>query len=259
MSGYTIVETMIFLVISGVILATSLLFFRGRQARIQFTQGAREIEAKVKTTMNEVASGYYPNKGDFSCTTGPEGPVISVGSAEQGSNESCVFLGKVMKFQQEGYDAYTVVGLRESGGSLSTSLQESLPTIEESIKESFNLPWGITITKVVSFDNGSISTKSSVGALQSLGEFDDSGAEEDVISGSQSVSLIPVGTGLNDSFETFENNVQAMKDSDRKPDKVYICLKSAGGDRQATIILGGQGKQLNSELIIDSNFEECEE
>lgn len=261
-SGYTIIETMIFLVISGVILATSLLFFKGRQQRIQFTQGTREIEAGLKTVLNEVSSGYYPNKGDFSCTVGTEGPVLDFDvSSEQGSNENCIFLGKILKFNTDGYTAYTTIGLRKNGPILSTSLEASNPIVSENITESYKLPWGIRITKVVSVKNLSKSTRSAVGVLSSLGNFTPSedGASFDIASGSQTASLLPIGNSLDDSLEVFNADVKAMKDSDRRPNKVVICLESAGGDRQAAIILGGNNKQLNTELFIDSNFSECED
>lgn len=261
-SGYTVIETMIFLVISGVILATSLLFFKGRQQRVQFTQGTREIEAGLKTVLNEVSSGYYPNKGDFNCTAGSEGPVLDFDvSSEQGSNENCIFLGKILKFNSDGYTAYTTIGLRKNGPTLSSSLEASKPAISENITESYRLPWGIRITKIVSVKDLSKSNRSAVGVLSSVGNFTPSedGASFDIASGSQTASLLPIGNSLSDSIEVFETNVKNMKDSDRRPDKVFICLESAGGDRQAAIVLGGDNKQLNTELFIDSNFSECED
>lgn len=261
-SGYTVVETMLFLVISGVILATSLLFFKGRQERIQFTQGTREIEAQLKTTMNEVTSGYYPNKGDFSCSEGSEGPVLNFsGSNELGTNENCIFIGKMLKFASNGYDAYSVLGLRRNNTTIANSLEASKPVVSENIKESFKFPWGITVTKVVSFKGATNAEKSSVGVLTSIGTFsdDDGDGSFDIAAGSQTANLLPIGTALGDSYETFSDNVEAMTDADSRPSKVYICLESGGGDRKATIILGGNDKQLNTELVIDSNFPECED
>lgn len=260
-SGYTIIETMIFLVISGVILATSLLFFKGRQQRIQFTQGTREIEAGLKTVLNEVTTGYYPNNGDFSCVEGSEGPVLDFDdSNEQGSNENCIFLGKILKFDRDGYIAYTTIGLRKNGPTLSSSLEASKPTVSDNITQSYQLPWGIRITKVVSVKNSSKSNRSAIGVLSSLGNFSssDDGLSFDIASGSQTASLLPIGAGLDDPDEVFKDNVKAMKDTDRRPNKVLICLESGGGDRKAAIILGGDNKELNTELFIDSNFSECE-
>ena len=182
-------------------------------------------------------------------------------SSEQGSNENCIFLGKILKFNTDGYTAYTTIGLRKNGPILSTSLEASNPIVSENITESYKLPWGIRITKVVSVKNLSKSTRSAVGVLSSLGNFTPSedGASFDIASGSQTASLLPIGNSLDDSLEVFNADVKAMKDSDRRPNKVVICLESAGGDRQAAIILGGNNKQLNTELFIDSNFSECED
>lgn len=258
-NGYTIVEVMVFLVISGVILATSLLFFRGRQSRIQFTQGVREIESQIKTVMNEVSSGYYPNKGDFSCTDSLNGPILDFDNpGTQGSNEDCIFLGKALTFGTPGeYTAYTILGLRKSSDSISPSLEQSMPVIDQAIKEVNQLPWGIQVEKVVSV-NGQTGAKTPIDAIafvMSLGSFSGTG---DVLSGSQAVDLIPLGvSGLQGDFNNLKANVQSMNDGQRRPERIVMCLLSAEGDRKASIVFGGSGKQLNVEVSIDTSLEEC--
>ncbi len=259
-NGYTIVETMIFLAVSGAILSSSLLFFGGRQERVQFTQGVREVESQIKTIMNEVSSGYFPNDGSFSCEVGADGPALDFSVAGgQGTNEDCMFLGKVIRFGDgTTYSSYSVLGLRKTGDNLSSTLAEANPIIDEKVSESYTLPWGVKVTKVVNV-GGTPPSISSVGTILSLGALSGAGGPADISSGSQTADLLPIvnSSGLSDGFSKVSLGVHEMRDSQRRPDKIIICLVSGGGDRKAAIVLGGEGKQLGTETFIDSTFPEC--
>jgi Tfp pilus assembly major pilin PilA len=259
--GYTIVETMIFLIISGVLLTISLLFFSGRQQRTQFTQGVREIEANVKTIMGEVSSGYYPNnETSFTCTAPASDsvPTLSPGSTKQGSNESCIFIGKVLNFDSsEKYTSYTVVGRRIAHVSqqIVSTLDEANPTIDDRIKEVYTMPWGIRATRVVSVKGTANPNRTAVGLIMALGGYTSGG---DVISGAQSSDLLPLGDTFGESFGTLQTKVELMTDSARRPDKIVVCLVSGGGDRKGAIVLGGGGKQMSAESFIDAVPTECD-
>jgi type II secretory pathway pseudopilin PulG len=260
-NGYTIVETMIFLAVSGVILSTSLLFFRGRQERIQYTQGVREVESQIKTIMNEVSSGYFPNDGSFSCAGGgAAGPILNfAATGGQGTNEDCVFLGKVIRFNEgSNYSSYSVLGLRKTGDELSSTLAGAKPIIDEKVSETYALPWGIKVTKVANVD-GTPPNISSVGLILSLGASSGAPGPAGISSGSRSADLLPIinTNGLSDDFSRVSSGVNGMLDSQRRPKKIIICLISGGGDRKSAIVLGGEGKQLSAETFIDSTFPEC--
>lgn len=143
--GYTIVEVMIFLVISSALLIGAIGLFGGKIQRTEFTQSVQNLATQLQTTANEVSTGTYDTSKPFDCTysggtvttaptSGPSGDAI------QGTRSQCVFLGKVMNFDSsddplcvdpadpsslcDHSDIYTVVGRRlaNDGTSVVTSL-----------------------------------------------------------------------------------------------------------------------------------------
>lgn len=270
--GYTIIEVMIFLVITGVLLSSAILVFNGRQRRTQFTQGVREIDSQIRTIINETASGYYPNKGDISCTsTDGGGPQLSSASGQgQGTNAGCIYLGRVLAFTNtETYRAYTVVGQQKGAdGQEVTALgdepneakqtlitpSDSQPNVPDATS-SFELPWGITVTEVHTPLPGAANT-GAVGFIATFGSYSTSG--EDLVSGSSGLSSIPLtSTNLSSGAEALVTATQSMTDAQRNPGRIVVCLLSGGGDRRAAILIGGNNSSTGTEVVIDDVPGEC--
>lgn len=101
--GYTIVETLIFLAISGALFMSAMTALSGRQGRTEFTNAAREFEIELQDMANDVATGYYANPqlnpGYIRCMD--VGPTVVVtatsGSDRQGANRDCIFIGKTVQ------------------------------------------------------------------------------------------------------------------------------------------------------------------
>ncbi|HET9173768.1 MAG TPA: prepilin-type N-terminal cleavage/methylation domain-containing protein [Candidatus Saccharimonadales bacterium] len=103
--GFTIVETMIVLAVTGLLLISAMQLISGKQAESQFQVGINNLQQQLQQIINETASGYYPNNSDFSCTGSTNGfnpDIVSVanggGSSQQGTNDDCMFLGKALRF-----------------------------------------------------------------------------------------------------------------------------------------------------------------
>src|SRR5882762_7178443 len=97
--GFTIVETMIVLAITGALLLMAMLMISGQQGKTEFTQAINDIQAQINDVINNVGTGYYAKTTDFSCSAGASGPVFNAsGSTGQGSNTACVFMGRAVQF-----------------------------------------------------------------------------------------------------------------------------------------------------------------
>ncbi len=271
--GYTIVEVMIFLVVTSVLLVSGMLVFRGRQQRTQFTQGVREVETQIRTIINETASGFYPNRGNLSCTGGNgAGPDLDIAESDQGTNSACIFLGRAIQFTNgERYYVYTVVGQRQGAdgkevnglGNADNQAKQTVVATSDLQPESPNdvidhrLPWGIRVTKIATTN---ASTPVDVGALAFIASFAKSG-DDGLTSGSSNLNLIPlVNSSLNDeSNDRLRSNAMATAIRDMggdpvNPGRVVICLSN--GDRRAAIIIGNKNNT-STDVTIDDVPEEC--
>ncbi|MET1032944.1 MAG: type II secretion system protein, partial [Candidatus Saccharimonadales bacterium] len=117
--GFTVIETMIVLAVTGGLFLAIAVTLSGRQQRTQFEQGINDIRAQLQQVINDVGTGFYPSLTNFRCTAGASGPVMVTGTTNQGENTGCIFMGKAMQFGVNGTDpeqflTYSVAGLQRT-------------------------------------------------------------------------------------------------------------------------------------------------
>ena len=133
--GFTIVEVLIVLVVTSALLVSAVLLVGGRQNRTQFMTGINSFQQELQQVINETASGYYPSRGDFVCsgnaTGAPTFTSVGAGSAQQGTNGGCIFLGKVVAFgtdtDKSKLGIVPIVGNQTNGSSASLTVASSNP------------------------------------------------------------------------------------------------------------------------------------
>lgn len=261
--GYTIIEVMIFLVVTATLFISAMAVFNGRQARTEYTQAVRETDQRILTVINEVGSGNFPDQGNFSCTSSSSGTVIDVsGSEEQGSNESCIFVGKLMHFGIDGderdYAVYTLAGSRLDGssGQIVTNLAEASPTVVQSLTETFRVPYGGKVFKVVAPDcenNGDNKQIAGFAVTQTFGEVSDG----DPISGSQSVRVQPLcGTNFGDAGSAVFSVAENANKYRNAPRGITLCFGEPGA-RVSALRIGGGDRESSTEVLIDNPPAEC--
>jgi hypothetical protein len=107
-SGYTIVEVIIFLAISGAILISSIAFLSGSEGHNRFSQSMRDTQSKIQDLLNDIPTG---NTGGLSSVTGLSHCFHNTGSGKtqidsgpantgnpNHTNGGCIFLGKAIQF-----------------------------------------------------------------------------------------------------------------------------------------------------------------
>lgn len=275
--GYTIVEVMIFLAVSGGLFVLTSFLVSGQQARTEFTQGVRETESQIQDIINDVSSGYYTNTNNFNCTASVPGrPSITAAAAnQQGANSGCIFIGRAIQFAVHNTDEgdiniYTVVGRRQvTVGTLDREVKnydETVPTAiarsilpgTGSIPDAFEqrtLQHGLQV-KWVRYIQGGTFDIGTVGLFSTFGQYAPSGAN--LVSGSQTVNLVPVpGSALNqtslDAAAAIDNITTANTSAITNPSGgVEICFESGTSEQYAILTIGGGNRQRSTKLVIET-------
>lgn len=106
--GYTILEVMIFVAISGFMLIAAMIAIGGRQQEVQFQQATRDFENKINDFISDVEIGYFERDAGFSCeATGIVNPepdidyTSGLDGSVQGQSGDCVLIGKAIVMGEE--------------------------------------------------------------------------------------------------------------------------------------------------------------
>jgi hypothetical protein len=136
--GFTIIEVILFLAITGVLFISMIGVIQSQDSQTQFSRAARDVESRLLDIANDVAIGYYPTPVGHTCElTNSATPRIDIRvdmsiTDGTGSNQDCLFLGKVVQFSKDKSDinVHTIVGARisSSSGGLSQNWDELVPT-----------------------------------------------------------------------------------------------------------------------------------
>ena len=126
--GFTIVETMIVLAVSGALFTSAIFFIGGRQQKAEFTASVRNFETSINDIANDVSDGYFADNAGTglinSCTATGASITISTGATgSQGSRNDCILIGKAIQFAPSGsngaqYNVMNLVGLHYKGGNI---------------------------------------------------------------------------------------------------------------------------------------------
>lgn len=266
--GYTIIEVMMFLLISTALLGSTTAMISGRQERIRFTNSVETFEQKMKDILNDVSTGYYPSAESFNCEPdGAGGIILNSGGNdnEKGTNTGCVFLGKAIELKSGAgseYNTYTVVGAKDTvvGGKTkpATNLAEANAKLlgmgEPGVVDRNSIEADVEIIKVISRDD----TARSVSGIAMISEFSVISTVDNNVSGNAAnITLyeVPGDSGSSD----FANNA-GTPTMVRTEKGIIVCLQQggAGGNgRKAAIIIGGNNQQFSTETKIDKEAAEA--
>jgi type II secretory pathway pseudopilin PulG len=259
--GYTIVEVMVFLAVSGLMFVLAATFINGKQAQAEFVQSMNDANQQIQAIINQVSNGDYPSQDNLDCTADPFGgvPHIVGGNNYQGTNQGCVFMGKVIEFGNNsgtGYQVLTVAGRQYAPDgtqqTLATKFSEVKPiaVTNPSLTQQKTLTWGSSFTSVTDFSHpGHPSCSLNTNAIGFFGSFG-SYANSILQSGAQSVvvTCIEGSISLNDDVS---GNQPIVTDTDViAVPNFRVCLQN--GKHKASITIGSSaGQRLTTNLKME--------
>ncbi|HET8991431.1 MAG TPA: type II secretion system protein [Candidatus Saccharimonadales bacterium] len=220
--GYTIVEVMIFLAVSGFMFVVAASFISGKQSSTQFVQAVNTVNAQIQQLITNVSDNNYAPTS-LQCTSNSGGsPPLTITSTggQQGTNLGCDFLGKVIQFGVKGsngrnFDIYTIAGCQYANctynsadptasnppSSFSEAKAEPVdPGTNNTCSSSGTTPnlttcntleWGMEVTSMWDDTSGTPQPTNSIGLFNSFAPTNGGG----LVSGSQTINVVDTGFG----------------------------------------------------------------
>lgn len=288
-AGYTIIEVMIFLVITAALLLSVVGLFSGQIQNAEFAQSVQALDNKIKSVANEASTGTYPDSPSFDCTLFLGVPSTNAAQpGTQGSRDPCIFAGKIINFDVQNavcnvvtsdscisLDTYTVVGRRlTNAGQVPTSLLGATgvaPRIIQSpnLTQSYNLGYGTHVSGVYLKLNGSgqpdpTGTVDKTTPLSGLAFFQSMNASYsggNLNSSAQNIETWYVKGALNPAAPITMANMNAalvaavpgQPSTVQQPiaGTLVVCVTSGGGDKNASITLGTSNGSSATEIKIE--------
>lgn len=259
--GFSVVEVMIFLAISGLMLVSAISLFSGTQARTQFSQSMRDAESKFQDIINDVSTGYFDEVQGYKCLASASGPYFVVDpSTSQGKNQQCIFIGKAVQVLPASGSTFIefvpVYGnrVRISDGKDVSSFSEAEPVtgyyttpISIDATSQYELKWGSHVKNVVSPSNSYLG-----GVYGSFSKYAASGSSSSVKSGAQQVSLLNHLVAANASKDSVKTCVRSKSACYlASPQPWVICFERSDGQETAQLTVD------NATLTTKLEFIDC--
>lgn len=239
--GYTIVEVMIVLAVSGMMFVIAASFINGKQEQSAFTAGTKDMASQIQDVVEQVTDGKYSDI-PLGCNAGGSSLGFPISSADQGTNSPCVFLGKLLQFSNGSpdYTLSSVAGARLVG-DIQPDLTNTKPTVIPGLDVQQATPQSLNVigTKIVD-SNGNPHTDAFyvIGFLEGLGTSKHGSFQ----SGGQTVTMV-YSTALSPPIPPLSGGSLA---SLQYAQSATICLSD--GTQTAELVMGGGSSQLNVDI-----------
>ncbi len=268
-------EILIVLAVTAVLFISVITMVSGRQRQTEFNTAIRDVQSQLQQAISEVGNGFYPSRNNFNCTASTTGPVLStVGlSKQQGTNEGCIFVGKVVQFgyqqpnQLEKTPVFSVVGLRQiagSGDDVRTLAEARATVIAPADGGPVNMPDATALkdykgglnVKWVRI-NGVKSPTTDVGAIGFMNSLASGGS---LSSGGQRVEAYPIqGTAvdpptLTAAAKQINDGMAVSNRLSASNANVQVCIDSGTTKQSGLVTIGGNGRDLSVDLRIQGGL-----
>lgn len=231
--GFTIVETMVVLAVTGMLFFSVMAVMSGRQNQAQFRQSINAVKTEIEQTINQVQTGHYPSTENFNCTASASGGVEITSTedgAKQGENKDCVFFGRAIQFKVANEDRYAIfplAGLRTAGSFAESKSKTVLPAVDTKM-----LQFGLEPVWVRS---GGLTNAGAIGFVTKLE------ADGDSSRGTQSIQIMPVAVNLDQSIDETSGVIDTNISGSSVANGAQICYKSGVTKQHGIVSISGAG------------------
>lgn len=248
-SGYTIVEVMTFLAITGLLFISAATAVGGQQRNVQYSQSVRDFESQIQDVINDVSNGYFPDISRGTCSINVSGqPIFTDSTDDKGTSTECVFVGKSLFFnvagQTEDIGVGTLVGANtDIGVQASLKLSELKPSLafdtnNVDLTEYKALRYGLKVTKIAQVSDPNI-TFDTINFIAGLNESSQSSSKNGTLTTNVYMTTGSVQTAAQD-IVYYANRIKTLADSSpvNVSGGLFICVQTTDG-RNARIVIGG--------------------
>lgn len=274
-NGFTIVEVMIVLAVTGALFISAATLIAGRQNRTEFTVAINNVQTQIQQIISDVSTGFYPTANNINCSVNGSGtaPTFSSGSNDQGSNQDCLFMGKAVEFgvastDPEQFWVYSLAGLRQTSGGFDVqSIVEANPKVmaenvanpSGAATDQKTLQNGLTTGKMTYTDAGATKNIIAIAFVSDLAQ-----NSNGLVSGAQAVNVLPIATtgGQSVPNTTTASTVTSINanltTAPVNPDGgVSICFVSGTTNQSGIITIGGSNQRQNSVTLSIRSTKTC--
>lgn len=227
-------------------------FISGKQERTSFTQGVGEMASRLQDISEQVTDGHYSDIPLTCINSGGNLTINTTATPGQGTNQGCVFLGKIIHFYgpgsgqpAESYEVFSMADARSATGSLPNNSVAFIPGLTTQSTMPQNLE--VKKVRVTLAGGGTDSTAYNIGFAQGLGTADTLAVTDPTAppyqSGSQTAGLVYESSGLNKDSAQSGNETTMSGNGVVPAASARVCLSD--DTRYAWIYLGGQPNNAN--------------
>lgn len=239
--GFTIIEVVLFLALSGLFLMIAFMGIQNRTANIQFTDSMRSLHSFLLSEQNKVQNGVNSSlTAPLDCGSGGD---------DTGKSNNCVLLGRVINFNAIGGPSMiavdTLYSTKPTQSALAaatddiTKITAANPRKDDSISQ-YEIKWGVEFYDMKSIDNGLGGDKiDKIGWLRSLDSntvipivFSSATSDIESVKFDNSDSLDQVASGVDiDSRLCFRDSTDPKRTASiRMDNKSILVLTFDDGD-----------------------------
>lgn len=249
-AGYTILEVMIVLAVSGALFVSSAILLSGKQRTAQFGQAMHDIESKLQTIASNASDGYYPN--GFTCTVPEPGAVNpnAGGTTDPGGNQGCMFLGNTAAFGTDSITTLSVVGrqfVAGVGSAPAATLADTKPVTVTVEPSSYMYKYGLEPIQIYDINLGT-----SIATLVFMSQLGAGVGVSNPLTGGGATLLYGVtGSTLSDDIATTASRINTTGNLVLLTKGARICLSEGTGGMRGEIMIGSEGNKLSTTLKLD--------